>query len=85
MLCFGERACTRPTWPLGAKQRDSGALAAFSRKRGRKPGLSPEEQEIARLRAEVARLETRLAQTEKIIEVQEKLSALQQALDEQTR
>jgi transposase-like protein len=67
------------------QQRESGALMALSRKRGRKPEQTPEQQEIARLRAEVARLEKRLAQTEKIVEVQKKLAAMEQALDEQDR
>jgi len=64
------------------RQRETGALAALSKKRGRKPGQTPEQAEIARLRAQVARLEKRLAQTEKIVEVQKKLAALEQALDE---
>jgi transposase-like protein len=67
------------------QQRESGALAALSKKRGRKPRQTPEQQEITRLRAEVARLEKRLAQTEKFVEVQKKLAAMEQALHEESK
>lgn len=66
------------------RQREAGALAALSKKRGRKAQQTPEQQEIVRLRGEVARLEKRLAQTEKIIAIQKKVSALEVALREES-
>lgn len=65
-------------------QRDNGALAAFSRKRGRKAKRSPEQEEIDRLQQEVEQLRRRVAQTEAIIAAQRKVAALEQALEEAT-
>ncbi|MGH3468409.1 MAG: hypothetical protein ACRDQF_11835 [Thermocrispum sp.] len=57
------------------KQRDRGALAALSAKRGRPP-LDPTERENARLRAANAKLASELDRTRRVVEVQGKLSAL---------
>lgn len=57
------------------RQRDAGALEAFSKRRGR-PRPDPREREIARLRTDNVRLRRRLDQAEKIIEVQGKVSEL---------
>ena len=83
-------ACTRPgevgellrrgglysshlsTW---RKQRDEGALVAFSRARGRKPP-DPKDAEIATLRRRAERAEAELAKVRKVIEVQGNVSAL---------
>ena len=56
--------------------RESGALTALSRKRGRKPASDPLAEENRQLKAEVGRLEKKLQQAEIIIDVQKKLSAL---------
>ena len=66
------------------RQRDDGALAPFSRKRGRKAKRTPEQEEIERLQQEVERLRRRVAQTEAIIAAQRKVAALEQALEEAT-
>jgi transposase len=57
------------------KQRDKGALAAFTAPRGRPPA-DPRERELARLQAENARLREQLDRARKVIEVQGELSAL---------
>jgi transposase len=57
------------------KQRDKGALAAFTGPRGRPPA-DPRDRELARLQRENARLRERLEQARKVIEVQGELSAL---------
>ncbi len=64
------------------RQRDNGALAAFSKKRGRKARRSPEHEEIERLQRENERLRRRVTQTEAIIAAQRKVAALEQALEE---
>ncbi len=61
------------------KQRDQGALAAFTQKRGR-PQADPRDREIARLRKEKARLELELSKARKVIDIQSKLSALLEGL-----
>ena len=57
------------------RQRDSGALEALAKRRGR-PRPDPKDQEISVLRRDNARLRRRLDQAEKIIEVQGKVSEL---------
>ena len=57
------------------KQRDKGALAAFTAPRGRPPA-DPRDRELARLQRENARLRDRLERARKVIEVQGELSAL---------
>ncbi len=64
------------TW---RKQRDQGALAAFTPKRGR-PQVDPRDREVARLRKELARAESELDKARKVIEIQSKLSALLEGL-----
>ncbi len=64
------------TW---RKQRDQGALAAFTPKRGR-PHVDPRDRELARLRQELARAEAELDKARKVIEIQSKLSALLEGL-----
>lgn len=61
------------------KQRDSGVLAAFSRRRGRKQG-DPKDKEIAGLRRRAERAEAELAKARKVIEVQGNVSALLEQL-----
>jgi len=56
--------------------RESGALSALSKKRGRKPTRNPLAEENQKLKATVARLEKKLQQAEIIIDVQKKVSAL---------
>ena len=63
------------------RQRDTGALAAFRNKRGRKAKRSPEQEEIERLQCEIGRLRRRVEQTEAIIAAQKKVAALEQALE----
>jgi transposase-like protein len=60
------------TW---RKQRDEGALSAFSKRRGR-PGADPRDAQIERLRRRAERAEAELAKAHKIIEVQGNVSAL---------
>ena len=67
------------------EQRSKGALAALSKKRGRKVERTPEQIEMERLRRENECLTRRLAQVEKIVEVQKKLSAMEQALAEENK
>ena len=57
------------------RQRDTGALQALARKRGRKPA-DPARVEVERLRRENERLAHKLGQAERIIELQGKLSEL---------
>ena len=66
------------------RQRNTGALAAFGKKRGRKAKRSPEQEEIERLQRENGRLRRRVEQTEAIIAAQKKVAALEQALEEGT-
>lgn len=61
------------------KQRDKGALEAFSPPRGRPPA-NPLEQEKERLRRENKRLEGELTKARKVIRVQGELSALLEEL-----
>jgi transposase-like protein len=58
------------------RERDAGALEAFSRRRGRKSKLTAEQKRIAALEARNARLEHELSQAHTIIEVQKKLCTL---------
>ena len=64
------------------RQRDEGALASLSKKRGRKTKRSPEEIEFERLGRENAFLRERLRQLELIVAAQRKVAALEQALEE---
>lgn len=57
------------------RARDSGALEALDRPRGR-PKVDPREREIAELRRRAERAETDLAKARKVIEVQGNVSAL---------
>ena len=56
--------------------RETGALSALSRKRGRKPTRNPLAEENGKLKAELARVNKKLQQAEIIIDVQKKVSAL---------
>ena len=58
------------------RERDTGALEALSRRRGRKAKMSAEQKRIAALEARNARLEHELSQAHTIIEVQKKLCTL---------
>ena len=58
------------------RERETGALAALARRRGRKAALSAEQKRLAGLQAENARLKRELEQAHTIIEVQKKLSTL---------
>ena len=58
------------------RERDSGALEALSRRRGRKAKSSAEQKRIAALEAHCARLQHELAQARTIIDVQKKLCTL---------
>ena len=58
------------------RERDSGALEALSRRRGRKAKLSSEQKRVAALEARCARLQRELDQAHTIIEVQKKLCTL---------
>jgi len=64
------------------RQRDEGALASLSKKRGRKVKRSPEDLELERLRKENARLRERERQLDLIVAAQRKVAALEQALKE---
>ncbi len=57
------------------RQRETGALEALARERGRKPA-DPARVEVERLRRENQRLAHKLGQAERIIEIQGKLSEL---------
>ena len=61
------------------KQRDQGALAGLSQKRGR-PEADPRDREVARLRKELSHAERELDTARKVIEIQSKLSALLEGL-----
>jgi transposase-like protein len=58
------------------RERDTGALEALSRRRGRKAKMSAEQKRIAALEARNARLEHELSQAHTIIDVQKKLCTL---------
>jgi transposase-like protein len=58
------------------RERDSGALEALSRRRGRKAKLSTEQKRVTALEARCARLQRELDQAYTIIEVQKKLCTL---------
>lgn len=58
------------------KARSSGALSALSQKRGRPKTRTPQEEQIALLKAENQRLKDRLAEAEIINDIQKKVSAL---------
>jgi transposase len=58
------------------RERESGALEALSRRRGRKTKLSAEQKRGAALEARCARLQRELDQAHTIIEVQKKLCTL---------
>jgi len=64
------------------RQRNEGALASLSKKRGRKSKQSPEQIELEKLRKENARLRERERQLERIVAAQKKVAALEQALEE---
>jgi transposase len=64
------------TW---RKQRDEGALEAFSKRRGRR-GADARDREIEWLRRRAERAETELEKARKVIEVQGNVSALLGAL-----
>jgi transposase-like protein len=61
------------------KQRDKGALEAFSPPRGRPPA-DPQEREVERLRRENQRLQSELDKARKVMRVQGELSALLEEL-----
>lgn len=56
--------------------RETGALGALSKRRGRKPTRNPLAEENSKLKAELARVNKKLQQAEIIIDVQKKVSAL---------
>lgn len=58
------------------RERETGALEALSRRRGRKAKLSAEQKRVAVLQAQTARLERELSQARLIIDVQKKLCTL---------
>lgn len=58
------------------KARESGALSALSKKRGRKAKASRETLELERKDREIRRLEARLRQANLIIEAQKKISEI---------
>jgi len=64
------------TW---RKQRNRGALAAFTQKKGRPPA-DARDREIAALRKKTERLERELEKARKVNEIQSKLSALLEGL-----
>ncbi len=64
------------------QQRNEGALASFSRKRGRKAKRSAEQIELDRVVQENGRLRERLRQLELIVAAQKKVAALEQALED---
>jgi len=61
------------------KQRDQGAQAVFTQKRGR-PAIDPRDREVARLRKDLARVESELDKARTVIDIQSKLSALLEGL-----
>ena len=58
------------------RERESGALEALGRRRGRKARTTPEQKRVAVLEAKNARLQRELEQARLIIEVQKKLCML---------
>jgi transposase len=56
--------------------RDTGALGALSKKRGRKSTRNPLAEENSKLKAELVRVKRKLHQAEVIIDVQKKVSTL---------
>jgi transposase len=58
------------------REHDQGALAAMSKKRGRKPQRDPKDEENERLRREIAQLKERLERAETIIAIQKKVSEI---------
>lgn len=65
------------------KQRDAGALAGLSKKRGRKPKpVTAEARRVVALERENVRLKRQLEKAETIIEVQKKLSRILELEDE---
>jgi transposase-like protein len=62
------------------REREKGALAALSRRRGRKAKRSLEQREIERLERENERLRQELEKAQAIIAVQEKVAAMLEAL-----
>ena len=58
------------------RERESGALEALGRRRGRKTKLSAEQKRVAALEARCARLQRELEQAHTIIDVQKKLCTL---------
>jgi transposase len=58
------------------RERESGALEALGRQRGRKTRLSAEQKRVAALEARCARLQRELDQAHTIIDVQKKLCTL---------
>lgn len=58
------------------RERETGALAALARRRGRKATLSAEQKRLATLQAENVRLQRAVEQAHTIIEVQKKLCTL---------
>ena len=58
------------------REHDQGALAAMSKKRGRKPRRDPKNEENQRLRRENAQLKERLERAETIIGIQKKVSEI---------
>ena len=68
------------------QQREEGALAALSKKRGRKPRpVDPQAKRVAELERENARLRQKLEKAETIIEVQKKLSQLLTSAEDESR
>jgi transposase len=63
------------------RARDTGALEALGRPRGRKPA-DPRDAEVAGLRRRAERAEAELAKAKLIIDVQGKVSALLAAISE---
>lgn len=63
------------------RARDTGALEALQRPRGRKPA-DPRDAELARLRRRAERAEAELVKAKLIIDVQGKVSALLEAISE---
>ena len=64
------------------REQKKGALAAFSRPRGRKAKRTPEQREIERLERENERLRQQLEKAQAILEVQKKVAAIVESLSE---
>ena len=58
------------------KSRSAGALSALSKKRGRHPKRSPQEEQIELLKAENKHLQAKLAEAEAIVDIQKKVSEI---------